>query len=247
MQISMFSLEAPPAKAFRSQDFAREWLTRGGISPSPILPSLIAIAPNWLVWENVPGVLSSSEGRDFGAFLGGWQNSGMGSPTECLTLSTCEWTALPEQFPSDDGVCSLSDILETGDVPQRYYLSAKACSGILRRADKRGKDWAINSHAGAADADVSNRSHDSGGPVGLGIQEGAAYTLRAGRTQSVGTAWAVRRLTPAGMRAPDRAFPDGLHRHPVSRQTGGGRPALQGARQQPWPSTSCAGSAIASK
>src|SRR3990172_3572513 len=26
--------------------------------------------PRWLVWENVPGVLSSSGGRDFGAFLG---------------------------------------------------------------------------------------------------------------------------------------------------------------------------------
>jgi hypothetical protein len=36
-------------------------------------------------------------------------------------------------------VCSLSDILETGDVPQRFFLSAKACSGILRRAAKRGK------------------------------------------------------------------------------------------------------------
>ncbi|MFN5826753.1 MAG: DNA cytosine methyltransferase [Rhodobacterales bacterium] len=27
--------------------------------------------PRWLVWENVPGVLSSGKGRDFGAFLGG--------------------------------------------------------------------------------------------------------------------------------------------------------------------------------
>jgi len=26
--------------------------------------------PRWLVWENVPGVLSSNEGRDFGSFLG---------------------------------------------------------------------------------------------------------------------------------------------------------------------------------
>ena len=26
--------------------------------------------PEWLVWENVPGVLSSNGGRDFGAFLG---------------------------------------------------------------------------------------------------------------------------------------------------------------------------------
>jgi hypothetical protein len=37
-------------------------------------------------------------------------------------------------------VCSLSDILETGDVPQRFFLTPKACAGILRRAEKRGKE-----------------------------------------------------------------------------------------------------------
>jgi hypothetical protein len=36
-------------------------------------------------------------------------------------------------------VCSLSSILETGPVDRRYFLSAKACAGILRRAEKRGK------------------------------------------------------------------------------------------------------------
>ena len=34
--------------------------------------------PRWLVWENVPGVLSSSGGRDFGAFLGGLVECGYG-------------------------------------------------------------------------------------------------------------------------------------------------------------------------
>lgn len=45
--------------------------------------------PRWVVWENVPGVLSSAGGSDFGSFLGllsgrsiapppdGWQNSGI--------------------------------------------------------------------------------------------------------------------------------------------------------------------------
>ena len=28
------------------------------------------LRPRWVVWENVPGVLSSDKGRDFGAFLG---------------------------------------------------------------------------------------------------------------------------------------------------------------------------------
>jgi hypothetical protein len=37
-------------------------------------------------------------------------------------------------------VCSLSQTLETGPLPQRFYLSQKACAGILRRAEKRGKE-----------------------------------------------------------------------------------------------------------
>ena len=60
--------------------------------------------------------------------------------TAFWTLSTSEWNHTLAPSLSDDGVCSLSDILEdSGSVPQRYFLSAKACAGILRRAEKRGK------------------------------------------------------------------------------------------------------------
>jgi DNA (cytosine-5)-methyltransferase 1 len=34
--------------------------------------------PRWIVWENVPGVLSSGKGRDFGAFLGALGELGYG-------------------------------------------------------------------------------------------------------------------------------------------------------------------------
>ena len=36
------------------------------------------LRPRWIVWENVPGVLSSNGGRDFGAFLGGLEQLGYG-------------------------------------------------------------------------------------------------------------------------------------------------------------------------
>jgi DNA (cytosine-5)-methyltransferase 1 len=36
------------------------------------------LRPRWVVWENVPGVLSSNGGRDFGAFLGGLGELGYG-------------------------------------------------------------------------------------------------------------------------------------------------------------------------
>ena len=37
-----------------------------------------AVRPRWVVWENVPGVLSSNRGRDFGSILGGLGELGYG-------------------------------------------------------------------------------------------------------------------------------------------------------------------------
>lgn len=49
---------------------------------------------------------------------------------ECLMLRASE-------SPSDAVECFLSDILETGGQLQRYYLSPRACQGILNRANRR--------------------------------------------------------------------------------------------------------------
>ena len=43
------------------------------------------------------------------------------------------------EFPSVDVESTLSQILEA-NAPEKYSLSAKACEGILRRAERRGKD-----------------------------------------------------------------------------------------------------------
>lgn len=43
------------------------------------------------------------------------------------------------EWPNDADVCLLSQVLETDSIPQKYFLSPKACAGILRRAEKRGK------------------------------------------------------------------------------------------------------------
>ena len=44
------------------------------------------------------------------------------------------------EWPNDAAVFSLSQTLETGSLPPRFYLSSRACAGILRRAQKRGKE-----------------------------------------------------------------------------------------------------------
>lgn len=48
------------------------------------------------------------------------------------------WIRSSSESPNVAVECSLSDILEP-HVPERYLLSAKACAGILRRAQRRGR------------------------------------------------------------------------------------------------------------
>ena len=54
------------------------------------------------------------------------------SPGECLTLNTSE-------YPKEENESFLSQILEA-NAPEKYYLSQRACLGILRRASERGKE-----------------------------------------------------------------------------------------------------------
>ena len=65
------------------QSFSVAGLRKGLADPrGNLMLTYLAIAakyqPQWLVWENVPGVLSSNGGRDFGTFLGGLAELGYG-------------------------------------------------------------------------------------------------------------------------------------------------------------------------
>ena len=130
---STFLWEEPPVKASASQDLEKDWLTRGVTWPSTFLKFLTFFAPVGWFGRTSPVSCRLTEEGLLEPSLEGFQNSGMGGPTEYLTLSTLE-------YPSAAVVCSLSDILEIGDVPSKYCLSAKACRGILRRAERRGKN-----------------------------------------------------------------------------------------------------------
>jgi DNA (cytosine-5)-methyltransferase 1 len=65
------------------QSFSVAGLRKGLDDPrGNLMLTYLAIAarysPKWLVWENVPGVLSSNRGRDFGTFLGALGQLGYG-------------------------------------------------------------------------------------------------------------------------------------------------------------------------
>ena len=132
--------EERPASPSASPDSEKDWMTRVATSCLPLVQLLAAIGPSGWFGRTSPASCRRTEDGRLEPSSGGWRNSGMGSPTECWTLNTSEFNLTLVPFPNDDAVCSLSDVLETGDVPQRYFLSAKLCAGILRRAEKRERE-----------------------------------------------------------------------------------------------------------
>lgn len=112
--------------------------------------------PVVVIWENVPGAFSSNGGEDFRAVLE--ELARVEEPDASIPRPPRGADgAKPEQSPEMDGlwlgdsltlnigecpreenVSLLSWILQV-DVPEKYYLSAKACRGILTRASRRGK------------------------------------------------------------------------------------------------------------
>ncbi len=78
------------------------------------------------LWQG--GSLSDRNGRKEESSLA----SGDLSSGVCLMHNTLE-------SPNGGGASTLSSILETGPIDSRYFLSARAASGFLRRARERGR------------------------------------------------------------------------------------------------------------
>ena len=86
------------------QSFSVAGLRKGLADPRGNLAlTYLAIAeryqPRWIVWENVPGVLSSNGGRDFGSFLGGLGQLGYGFAYRVLDAQHVRTRRFPWAVP----------------------------------------------------------------------------------------------------------------------------------------------------
>ena len=112
-----------------------------------------------------PGGATTMKWEDDGAWLG-----------ECMTRNTGE-------SPNVAVVSRLSQILE--ETPQaKYSLSAKACQGILRRAERRGKDLPEMLKTVLLMQSELGGGCDGGGKGAL-VQEDKSGTLGTGNDQTI--------------------------------------------------------------
>lgn len=171
--------------------------------------------PRWLVWENVPGVLSANGGRAFGAFVGGLAECGYGFA----------WRVLDAQYVRVDGY--------PGAVPQRRRrVFVVACAG--GRADRAGEvlferegmsrhpPTRIHAWEGAAAGagcgfevcgTLSDGAHHGGGLNGQDAYTGRILPVAFAKNQGVQQDYRVRRLTPVECERL-QGFPDDYTRIP---------------------------------
>lgn len=107
-------------------------------------------------WENVPGVLSTKDNA-FGCFLGRlvgadaplssgaerWPSAGVVAGPKrkaAWRVLDAQHFGVPQRRRRVFVIASSREGFEKGSIPPRYYLSARACAGILLRAERRGKE-----------------------------------------------------------------------------------------------------------
>lgn len=161
------------------QSFSVAGLRRGLADPrGNLMLTYLAIAeryrPKWLVWENVPGVLSSNAGRDFGSLLGGLGKLGYGFAYRVLDA---QYFGVPQRRRRVFVVGHLGDwrraaavlfereSMQGHSAPRRTTWEAATYDiapclrasgvGTERIGDTRGADCVIAMATGQAGAEIS--------------------------------------------------------------------------------------------
>jgi DNA (cytosine-5)-methyltransferase 1 len=203
------------------QSFSVAGLRQGLADPrGNLCLTFLAIAdkyrPEWLLWENVPGVLSSDGGRDFGAFLGGLGQLGYGWSYRVLDAQYVRvdgfGRAVPQRRRRVFVVGNLRDWRRSaavlfereslqGNTPPRRQagqgLTAEIAPSIV--SSGRGVERAGDTRGGALAAEPGIKQQTYLAVADTLTSNGDAHSGfrdEKGLVPIADTAWAVRRLTP---------------------------------------------------
>jgi DNA (cytosine-5)-methyltransferase 1 len=117
----------------------REWANGQGLEGqdldyfSTLLDSLAKDAPELFYSKTFTASCIRTEGETLEPLFELWPSSGILSDGVCLTAKTSE-------SPNHGSASTLLGVIETGKVPEKYFLSPSAAKGMLRRARKMGRN-----------------------------------------------------------------------------------------------------------
>lgn len=172
--------------------------------------------PRWLVWENVPGVLSSNGGRDFASILGllagrkinppadGWKNAGYidgyknayGLAWRVLDAQACRVDGFERAVPQRRRRVFIVGYSGNWQPAAAVLFERESMSGNIAPSRKTREEVAKNFVNGARRGDYEYFAlqgtlvgRNAGGPCGVGVSsDGSMYTLTKTDVHCVATA-----------------------------------------------------------
>jgi len=128
------------------------------------------LRPKWLVWENVPGVLSSNGGRDFGTFLGALGQLGYGWAYRVLDAQYVRVGGWPRAVPQRRRRVFVVGCLGDWAAPGEVLALAEGLQRHLEARRAKGKgvaaDAEVGSGSGCCGTVSSKWAKGTGGPAG---------------------------------------------------------------------------------
>jgi len=154
------------------QSFSVAGLRQGLADPrGNLMLTYLAIAdrlrPKYLVWENVPGVLSSNRGRDFGTFLGALAQLGYFWAYRVLDAQYVRVGRWPRAVPQRRRRVFVVGCLGDWAAPGEVLALAEGLQGYLRSSRAKGKGTPADAEGGVG-----------GGCCGNGEQVAATLTRK---------------------------------------------------------------------
>ncbi len=143
------------------QSFSVAGLRQGLADPrGNLMLTYLAIAdrlrPRWLVWENVPGVLSSGGGRDFGTFLGALGQLGYGWAYRVLDAQYVRVGGWPRAVPQRRRRVFVVGCLGDGAAAGEVLALAEGLQGYLRSRRAKGKGVATDAEVGSGSGCITS-------------------------------------------------------------------------------------------
>ena len=217
------------------QSFSVAGLRRGLSDPrGGLMLTFLEIAqslrPRWVVWENVPGVLSSGGGRDFGSFLGALGELGYGWAYRVLDAQWCRVDGYERAVPQrrrrvfvvgclGDATRAAKVLFERQSVERNPVPRRAKAQGAAADAEDGARSDRIHETVGALCADTHPGAYSGqdaytgrlipavAGTIDCDIPKQRVQNMAAGHRLAVATQMVVRRLTPVE-RERLQGFPD---------------------------------------
>lgn len=131
--------------------------------------------PRWVLWENVPGVLNSNGGRDFGTLLGSLENLGYKYAYRVLDAQWVRTQRFPHAVPQRRRRVFVVGYLGDDNRAAEVLFKQESCRRDITPSRRTGSRSAAPAPKGAGSGGDGPSPDDGDGGPGRGLMQSASF------------------------------------------------------------------------